>query len=186
MTAGVPDTGGPGDKGEPAGQLAGASPAADAEAEPAVNPVHDIVAGLVLAALSLFALLWLIPTQTKSAAGAYDVSPGFFPRVAAVALLVLSVVFVGHRIVRFELLRQRPSSSDGGAILTEIAVWTIACAAIWIGLWQVGFLAVAPLVIAIAMVAAGVRRWWLIVVLAAAVTAATYWGADALFEAALP
>jgi hypothetical protein len=176
MSAGAPD---------PDVPIRGA-PADDEPTEPIVNPVHDIAAGLVLAALSLFALLWLIPTQTKSAAGAYDVSPGFFPRVAASAVLILSVVFVGHRIARFGQLRRQPSSSDGGAILTEIAVWTIACAAIWIGLWQVGFLVVAPLIIAIGMVAAGVRRWWLIVILAAAVTAATYWGADSLFEVALP
>ncbi len=162
------------------------APADDVADEPIVNPVHDIVAGLVLAALSLFALLWLIPTQTKSAAGAYDVSPGFFPRLAASAVLILSVIFVGHRVARFGQMRQQKTSSDGGAILTEIVVWTIACAAIWIGLWQIGFLVVAPLVIAIAMVAAGVRRWWLIVIVAAGVTAATYWGAGSLFEVDLP
>lgn len=158
----------------------------DPAGEPTVSPVHDIAAGLVLAALSLFALLWLIPTQTKGAAGAYDVSPGFFPRVAASAVLILSVIFLVHRAVRFQAMRRRPSSSDAGALLTEIAVWTAACAAIWIGLWQAGFLVVAPLVIALAMVAAGVRRWWLIVALAAATTAVTYYGAEHLFSVALP
>lgn len=176
MTAGSPD---------PAAQDRDGS-AEEGGDEPIVGPVHDIAAGFVLAALSLFALLWLIPTQTKGAAGAYDVSPGFFPRVAASAVLILSVLFVGHRIARFQHLRRQPSSSDGGAILGEIAVWTVACAAIWIGLWQVGFLAVAPLVIAGAMVAAGVRRWWLIALIAAATTVATYWGAEWLFEVALP
>ena len=176
MTAGVPDP-------DPSVRD---GPAEDDGGEPAVSPVHDIAAGLVLAALSLFALLWLIPTQTKGAAGAYDVSPGFFPQVAASAVLILSVLFLGHRFVRFRAMRARPSSSDGVAILAEIAVWTVACAAIWIGLWQICFLVVAPLLIAIAMVAAGVRRWWLIVVLAAATTAATYWGAEHLFSVALP
>lgn len=171
MTAGSPDPDGP---------------AEDDGGDPAVSPVHDIAAGLVLAALSLFALLWLIPTQTKGAAGAYDVSPGFFPQVAASAVLILSVMFLGHRFVRFRRMRQRPSSSDGGAIVTEIAVWAVACAAIWIGLWQVGFLVVAPLIIVGAMVAAGVRRWWLIVLIAAATTVATYYGAEHLFEVALP
>jgi putative tricarboxylic transport membrane protein len=181
MTASVPESKGPAPE-DPVLE----DPAVEEGGAPIVSPVHDIAAGFVLAALSLFALLWLIPTQTKSAAGAYDVSPGFFPRVAAGAVLILSIFLIGHRIARFRALRRLPSSSDGGAVLTEIAVWTVACAAIWIGLWQVGFLVVAPLIIAIAMVAAGVRRWWLIVVIAAAVTAATYYGADTLFEAALP
>lgn len=181
MTAGEPDPGPSAGKG-PAEE----GPDVDTGGEPAVHPVHDIAAGLVLAALSLFALLWLIPTQTKGVADDYDIAPGFFPRVAAAAVLILSVAFVGHRIVRFGQMRQRPSSSDGPAILTEIAVWTIATAAIWIGLWQVGFLAVAPLIVAIAMVAAGVRRWWLIVVIAAATTVATYYGAEHLFEVELP
>ncbi len=177
MTAGLPDPGPP----------AGTGPAEDdGGEEPAVSPVHDIAAGLVLAALSLFALLWLIPTQTKDAAGAYDVSPGFFPRVAASAVLILSVLFLVHRFARFRALRRHPWSSDAGAILTEIAVWSVACAAIWIGLWQIGFLVVAPLIIVGAMIAAGVRRWWLIVLLAAATTVATFWGAELLFEVALP
>lgn len=153
---------------------------------PAASPVHDIVAGLVLTALSLFALLWLIPTQTESAASEFDVSPGFFPRVAAIATLVLSIALVGHRIVRFDRLARAKAAADGAAVLTEIVVWTIACALIWVGLWRVGFLVVAPLVVAVAMVAAGVRRWWLIVVIAAGVTAATYLGADRLFDATLP
>lgn len=177
MTVGVPDP-------DPSVETGPADE--DGGEEPAVSPVHDIAAGLVLAALSLFALLWLIPTQTTGAAGAYDVSPGFFPRVAASAVLILSVLFLGHRFARFRALKRHPSSSDGGAILTEIAVWTVACAAIWIGLWQIGFLVVAPLIIALAMIAAGVRRWWLIALLAAATTVATFYGAEHLFDVALP
>lgn len=160
-----------------------AAPEKDDDPGAVVNPVPDIAAGLVLAAVSLFALFWLIPQHTGSAAGEFDVSPGFFPRIAAIVTLILSLMLVGHRLLRFARLQRRPG---GGAVLVEIAVWTVACVAITAGLSFIGYLFVAPVVIGVAMLAAGERRWWLILLIAAATTAITYVGADLIFDVALP
>ena len=160
-----------------------AAPEQDEDPGPAVNPVPDIVAGLVLAGASLLALFWLIPQYTQSAAGEFDVSPGFFPRVAAIVTLVLSLTLAGYRLLRLAQLQRRPG---GRAVLAEIAIWSVACVVITTGLSLIGYLLVAPLLIGISMVASGERRWWLILLIAAATTAVTYFGADLIFDVALP
>ena len=43
------------------------------------NDGLDIVAGLVVAFLSVIAIIWLIPTETETVETDYDVSAAFFP-----------------------------------------------------------------------------------------------------------
>ena len=90
---------------------------------------------------------------------------------------------------RGEYLAQRRRFRERGGgvvILTEIAVWLFACVAIMFGFAQIGFVVVAPIIIATAMLASGERRWWLILIIAASVTAATVLGADTIFDVELP
>ena len=120
----------------------------------------------MLIALSLFALFWLIPTHTGEAAGDLEVAPGFFSRVAASALLVLSVLLVGHRLIRFPKLRNIRPKTGGGAVLTEIAVLAAGGLLIAWALGAVGYLFVAPAVMLAACWraangAGGLLRWWL-------------------------
>ena len=160
------------------------NPAADPSAGPGVR--QEIAAGAVLIALSLFALLWLIPTHTGETAGDLEVAPGFFSRVAASALLVLSVLLVGHRLIRFPKLRNIRPKTGGGAVLSEIAI--LACGSLLVAwaLGATGYLVVAPAVMLAGLLAGGERRWWMIGLVVAGMTAATWFGADLLFGVQLP
>ena len=168
----------------------GANPAQDGKsaADPAAGPGarQELAAGAVLIALSLFALFWLIPNHTGEAAGDLEVAPGFFSRVAASALLVLSVLLVGHRLIRFPKLRNIRPKTGGGAVLTEIAVLAAGGLLIAWALGAVGYLFVAPAVMLAGLLAGGERRWWVIALVVAGVTAATWFGADLLFGVQLP
>ena len=148
---------------------------------------QEIAAGAVLIALSLFALLWVIPNHTGEAAGDLEVAPGFFSRVAASALLVLSVLLVGHRLIRFPKLRNiRPKTAVGGAVLTEIAVLAAGGLLVAWALGAAGYLLIAPAVMLAGLLAGGERRWWVIALVVAGVTAATWFGTDLLFGVQLP
>lgn len=120
----------------------------------------DLAAGLCLAALSLVALLWLIPNHTQPADSQFDVAPGFFPSLSAGAVLVLSIVLLLRR------WRQAPGGAGGLHIVAELAVWSALAVAIMLALSHIGFLAMAPVVIAGAMLFAGNRNWWLIAAMA--------------------
>ena len=161
----------------------GAGPAPDS------NPAgvrQEIAAGAVLIALSLFALFWLIPNHTGEAAGDLEVAPGFFPQIAVWSLLVLSVLFVGHRLIRFPGLREIRPETGGAAVLVEIAVLAAGSLLVAWALGAVGYLVVAPAVMAAGLLAGGERRWWVIALVVAGVTAATWFGADLLFGVQLP
>ena len=127
------------------------------------SPLIDVVAGLLLAAMSLFALLWLIPNHTGAALSEHDISPGFFPTFAAWAVLALSVLFVATRA---GALRSAAQTAGGLSIVIEIAVWSLAGALTVLGLSTVGFLIAAPILIAAWMIVGGRRAWWQLLLLA--------------------
>ncbi len=163
--------------------LEGKSPA-DSSAGP--GPRQELAAGAVLIAASLFALLWLIPNHTGEAAGDLEVAPGFFPQIAVWSLLVLSVLFVGHRLIRFPKLRGIRPATGGVAVLAEIAILAAGTLLVAWALGAAGYLVVAPAVMLAGLLAGGERRWWVIGLVIAGVTAATWFGADLLFGVVLP
>ena len=121
------------------------------------TPGVDIAAALFLAGLSLLAILWLIPANTEAGDGGYDVTPAFFPTLAASVVLVLSVVLAVSRLWKARA-KSGPISGNGLVILVEIVVWAVYATA---GLWAIstiGFLVAAPVLIATAMLAAGNRN----------------------------
>ena len=169
----------------------GANPAPDSnapQAEPAggPGPRQELAAGAVLIGLSLFALLWLIPNHTGESTSDLEVAPGFFPQIAAGALLVLSVLLVGHRLIRFPKLRSIRPETGGGAVLSEIAILAAGGLLVAWALGAAGYLVVAPAVMLAGLLAGGERRWWVIALVIAGVTAATWFGADLLFGVVLP
>jgi len=127
------------------------------------RPLVDIAAGLVLAAMAVFALLWLIPENTEPAMSEFDISPAFIPKLAAWAVLLMSAGFVAHRLWR------RPAPADdvsGAAVLSEIAVWAGVGGLTVLGITTVGFLPTAIVLVAAGMIAGGARRWWLVAAIA--------------------
>ena len=124
----------------------------------------DIAAGLVLAAAALFALVWLVPANTRPASSAFDVAPGFFPSLAAWAVLILSIALV---LARLRRLAPAEEAGAGFRVVGEIALWAAVASATVAGLSTVGFLPTAMVLMAATMAFAGVRRWWLIALWAA-------------------
>ncbi len=140
----------------------------------------DIAAGLCLAALSLFALLWLIPNHTQPADSQFDVAPGFFPNLAAGTVLFFSLVLLARR------WRQTPSGGGGFQVISEIATWSALAVAIMLALSTLGFLVMAPVVIAGAMLFSGNRTWWLIAAMAIVFPLAVEGAAWLIFTVDLP
>ncbi|UCE30570.1 MAG: tripartite tricarboxylate transporter TctB family protein [Burkholderiales bacterium] len=117
----------------------------------------DLASGLTLVAVALAVLLWLIPTQIHTGAGEYDLSPAFFPRLAAWTLLGLSVLLV---LVRW--LRPGPVQGTGAGFgaVGEFVAWSLLAALTMLGLNTIGFV---PTAVALALAGAGLcgRRDWL-------------------------
>ena len=123
------------------------------------NDGLDIVAGLVVAFLSVIAIVWLIPTETETVESDYDVSAAFFPYLAGWATLGLSFLLVLSRIRGIRgCLRNR----TGRIVIFESTGWSIIAGGIYYGLATIGFLWTLPLLIASAMVLSGNKTWWLI------------------------
>lgn len=140
----------------------------------------DIAAGLCLAALSVFALVWLIPTHTQPADSQFDVAPGFFPNLAAGAVLLLSGLLLLRRWGR------APSGGGGARIVLELAVWCALSVAVMMALSHIGFLIMAPVVIAGAMLFSGNRNWWLIAAMTIIFPLVVKWAAWFIFTVDLP
>jgi hypothetical protein len=130
-----------------------------------VKTVVDIAAGLVLAAMSVFALFWLFPNYIVSGSNEYDVGPEFFPKLAAWTVFGLSIVLIISRVIRFEL---SVNGRSGKSIVFEIVVWAMISALTLVGLLKIGFLITAPLIISLGALASGYRIWWVIAMLAIA------------------
>lgn len=140
----------------------------------------DIAAGLCLAAVSVFALVWLIPTHTQPADSQFDVAPGFFPNLAAGAVLLLSGLLLLRR------WGQAPSGGGGLRIVMELGVWCALSVAVMLGLSHIGFLVMAPVVIAGAMLFSGNRNWWLIAAMTMIFPLLVKWAAWFIFTVDLP
>jgi len=128
------------------------------------GPVTDLVAGLFLALCATVALVWLIPNHTQAAMSEFDVSPGFFPKLAAWAVLVLSLGLVARQIPRLRHVAGRGIA--GRAVLVDIAGWSVVAFFSILALAKIGFLFVAPVLIVAGMLVAGNRTYWMIIGLA--------------------
>ena len=143
----------------------------------------EIAAAAVLAAAALFSLLWLIPNHTQIAHSDNDVSPAFFPILAAATVLVLSLAMV---VVR--LTRGVGTSLDlsGLSVLRELVVWSVAAVTVYILMPIVGFIPTSVSIIAMGGLAAGARQWLVLALLAVGFSIAVDWGAWRIFAVDLP
>lgn len=142
----------------------GADTHSDEDGTGTTGPVTDLVAGLFLALCALVALVWLIPSHTQAAMSEFDVSPGFFPNLAAWAVLVLSLGLVARQVPRLKLLAGRGTA--GRFVLIDIAAWSVVAMFSIFALAKIGFLFVAPVLIVSGMLASGNRAYWMIIGLA--------------------
>lgn len=158
-------------------------PARTEEAERRSAAAIDVALGLLVAALSSMALLWLIPAQISTEATGTDVSPAFIPQLAAGVMLVLSVCMVAHRI-----LRERPAGgwARGRPLMLETATLAAGAAAISIAIPLVGFLPVAVAVILAGGLFARYRPLWALGLLAVLFPLLVDFGAWTIFVVDLP
>ncbi len=138
-------------------------PAADGPDE-SEAPATDIVAGLILALLAGLALVWLVPGHVERSLSDHDVQPGFFPNLAAGVVLVLSLGLVLQRFLRGGTMRS--AFGQGRFVPVDLVIWGLVAGLAMVGLHTIGFLVVAPLLIAAGMLFAGCRRMWLIATVA--------------------
>ncbi|MGB7244736.1 MAG: tripartite tricarboxylate transporter TctB family protein [Sulfitobacter sp.] len=143
----------------------------------------EIAAAALLVGAALFALLWLIPNHTQAPTTANDVSPAFFPRLAALVVLFLALTMIAVRLTRNVVASV---NLPGPAILREMLIWAVAGVVIFILLPVIGFVPTSTLTIAVAAAAAGYRRWLVIAVLAIAFSFLVDFGAWQIFTVDLP
>ena len=157
---------------------------ADDDGHVGTTPATDIVAGVVLAALAVAALLWVVPAQTEPGGGGHDVAPAFFPNLAAGLVLVLAATLVATG-TRRHLAGVRDGAA-GRRLMLDLLVWAAAAAATVVGLQQIGFVATGVVVVAAWMLLAGQRRWPVIVAAAVLFPLAVDGAAWVFFTVDLP
>ena len=143
----------------------------------------EIAAAFVLMAGALFALLWLIPNNTEPARSELDISPAFFPMLAAGLVLGLSAAMI---VVRLTRAVQSTVELTGPAILVEIVIWCGAGLAIWFVLPVIGFIPTSVIVVVLGGLATGYRRWWVLITLAVVFSLFVDFGAWQIFTVDLP
>lgn len=110
----------------------------------------DIAAGSILAAISLVTLSWVVPANVGVNAAAYDVTPTFFPKLAAGSVLALSLILVAARLMTGEgPLSERLRARGGLRVLGETGLWLLVSAFAHLAISRVGF----PVTAALLMVA---------------------------------
>ncbi len=103
----------------------------------------DFLSGLVLAVLSVVALVWLIPGFVPSADIPGQMSARFFPSLTAWVVLVCAVglMIANRRFVTGS------TQGRGRLILTELAVWLVCgtvlmALVVWVGFIAAGIAAI--------------------------------------------
>lgn len=127
--------------------------------------VDDALAGALLAVLAVLALVWLIPANTASVIGEYDVSPTFFPELTATVVLLLAIALLLSGLARMRRPAEGARSSAGHALL-EFGAWSVAATLAVLGIAKLGFVVTAAALIAAAMLLAGRRTWYVIAIAA--------------------
>jgi hypothetical protein len=142
----------------------------------------DFFCALLLAAVSLAAILWIIPAHVPGAASRGEVAPSFFPNLTAGVVLVCAVALA---IANAGAVLQR-APTGGPVILVEIAGWTVVAAAIWYLLAHVGFIAASVFATAAGTLVARYRRLWFSILTALILPFVLQFAVQALFGIALP
>lgn len=156
---------------------------AEADIDQGAKRRLDFICGLVLALLSLIALIWVIPFAVPGEASRGEVAPSFFPNLTAGVIFVCSVALV---ILNRSALRE--SAHVGGwMILAEVLGWGLFATVLMVLLTHVGFVAASILATVAATVVSRYHgRWWIPVTIAIILPFALRYAVQALFSIDLP
>tara|TARA_B100001115_G_C15740838_1_gene361511 strand:+ start:50 stop:511 length:462 start_codon:yes stop_codon:yes gene_type:complete len=143
----------------------------------------EIVTAACLAAVATLALLWLVPVNTQPAASELDISPAFFPMLAATLVLVLSLALIAELVF---LSAKSTASHSIKTIVSELVIWGAVTFVMLACLPKVGFIAVSTTVIVLGGIAMGYRRWWVLTLLAIVFSLTVDFGAWKIFTVDLP
>ncbi len=147
----------------------------------------DVAAGLVLAAVSIVCLAWLIPAHVGINASEYDVSPAFFPTLAAWLVLFLSLALVATRITRIDRAAGPLGGvSAGWPIVTQTVTWSVVALLAWYGMDAIGYMPTAAAILVLGAVACRYRNIFAIVGLAIVMPVAIDQLAWLVFQVDLP
>ncbi|MBO6901657.1 MAG: tripartite tricarboxylate transporter TctB family protein [Rhizobiaceae bacterium] len=150
--------------------------------ENATSPVVNLASGCVLTLMGLAGLFWLIPNHVDASAGSYDVSPAFMPNLAAWVVTLLGATLACSAALK---CRAAHPVSNWPALVVP-AIWGIASIAIYLGVTNIGFVYVMPLVVAAGLLLSGQRSWPTIVAIAVLFPLAIDLAAWHLFTVQLP
>ena len=147
----------------------------------------DVAVGLVLAVVSIVCLAWFIPAHVGTSASEYDVSPAFFPNLAAWLVLFLSLALVATRITRID----RSAGPLGGVsagwpIVTQTVTWSVVALLAWYGMEAIGYMPTAAAILVLGAVACRYRNLFAIVGLAIVMPVAIDQLAWLVFQVDLP
>ena len=123
----------------------------------------DIAAGIAMAAMSLIALIWVIPNYVEVGTSDFDIGPAFFPNFTATLVLGLSALLIVTRAIRYT---SGNPGLPGKVIVFEIALWAVISVSIIPSFAKLGFLLTATLIIGAGVIMCGYRVWWVIALLA--------------------
>ena len=143
----------------------------------------EIVTAACLAAVATLALVWLVPVNTQPAASELDISPAFFPMLAATLVLVLSLALIAELVF---LSAKITASHSIKTIVSELVIWGAVTFVMLACLPKVGFIAVSTTVIVLGGIAMGYRRWWVLTLLAIVFSVIVDFGAWKIFTVDLP
>ena len=143
----------------------------------------EIVTAACLAAVAILALVWLVPVNTQPAASELDISPAFFPMLAATLVLVLSLALIAELVF---LSAKSTASHSIKTIVSELVIWGAVTFVMLACLPKVGFIAVSTTVIVLGGIAMGYRRWWVLTLLAIVFSLTVDFGAWKIFTVDLP
>lgn len=114
----------------------------------------DFASGAVLALLSSVALFWIIPAAVPGGPSRGEVSPSFFPKMAAGVVLICSIAMMAINWRAFK----EPSNGKGLELLFELAGWTAIAAATYALLAHLGFVAAGAFATAAGIAVSRYRR----------------------------
>ncbi len=155
-----------------------------------------IWAGALLALVSLWCLVWLIPDNTAPAESELDLAPALVPSIAIGVCLVLAVVLAvqavygGRRVEDGEdhLDEEFGAEATGASahVLLNLLIWTAIAGAAWFLIEHVGFEPAMTLFLVATMLFVGARNPWTIALVSLATPIVLSQAAYQFFNTELP
>jgi hypothetical protein len=143
-----------------------------------VRTTH-LVSGILMAVLSLFCLLWLIPNHTHPPQSHLDLAPSFLPNIAMGMCLFTALVLTLQawrmpKNATAELHDEFGEEATGGdrQVLLNVVIWGVTSGIAAYLMGTVGFEISMTLMLAVGLYGLGVRNWTLLIALSLVIPSA--------------